>query len=227
VSGYAGNFTAVPPALAEKQAYIDEFKKQVEMCVDIGSPKLRVDTVSPPPYPEGMSPDDAMKKIAEVWHDCAALAADANVQMVWEFEPGFAFNKPSEVVKLHEMVDHPNFGILLDTCHAHMCAVVCARQAEPKEKLEGGTVEFIRMLKGKIGHIHLIDSDETLHDDETSTHAPFGTGVLNFDELMPEILKAGYTDDWWTIDLCFWPQAWEVTADAKKFVDALREKYGQ
>jgi sugar phosphate isomerase/epimerase len=107
-----------------------------------------------------------------------------------------------------------------------MCSVVAARQAEPKETLAGGAVEFIGMLKGRIGHIHLIDSDETLHDNETSTHAPFGTGVLNFDLLVPAILAAGYTSPWWGIDLCFWPEAWEVTEQSKRFVDELRAKYG-
>jgi len=226
ISGYAGDFTAVPPAAASPADYEKEFRKQVEMCVDLGAPKVRVDTVSPPPYPEGMSPDEAMKKIASVWKTCAQIAADSGVRFVWEFEPGFAFNKPSEIVRMVEAVDHPNFGVLFDTCHAHMCAVVAARQAEPKETLKGGAVEFAGMLKGKIGHIHLIDSDETLHDDETSTHAPFGTGVLDFDKIIPAILDAGYTDEWWTVDLCFWPQAWDVTADAKKFLDKLIEKYG-
>jgi hypothetical protein len=39
--------------------------------------------------------------------------------------------------------------------------------------------------------------------------------------------EAGYTDDWWPMDLCFWPQALEATAPAKKFMDELVAKYGQ
>jgi hypothetical protein len=31
--------------------------------------------------------------------------------------------------------------------------------------------------------------------------------------------------EWWTIDLCFWPDAWSVTADAKKYLDGMRKKY--
>jgi hypothetical protein len=37
--------------------------------------------------------------------------------------------------------------------------------------------------------------------------------------------NSGVPHDWWTIDLCFWPKAWEVTADSKKFLDKLRAKY--
>jgi len=35
----------------------------------------------------------------------------------------------------------------------------------------------------------------------------------------------GVPHDWWTVDLCFWPHAWEVTAQSKKFLDKMRDKY--
>jgi len=226
--GYAANLYDAPPASndeAVRQAYEDKFKRSVEFCHEVGIPAIRVDTVSPPPLPEGVSYDDAWERIVTMWRRCAEFAQGAGVKMVWEFEPGFMFNKPSEVVRMVEDVNHPNFNVLFDTCHAHMCSVIGARQSEPKELLPGGAVEFARLLTGKIGHVHLIDSDNTLHDDDTSTHAPFGTGVLNFDEIIPAILEAGYDSPWWSIDLCFWPEAWRVTADAKKFVDELLKKY--
>ena len=53
----------------------------------------------------------------------------------------------------------------------------------------------------------------------------FGTGVLDFDKLIPAINQCGVPHDWWAIDLCFWPNAWEVTADSKTFLDKLRRKY--
>ena len=229
VAGFAADLYDNPPASSDasvRAAYIDVFKKNVDLCAAIGSPSIRVDTVSPPPLIEGVGYDDAWSNLVGVWQECSQVAADAGLIVVWEFEPGFMLNKPSEVVKLHADIAHPSFQILYDACHAHMCAVVAARQAEPIETLPGGAVEFAKLLTGNIGHIHLIDSDETLHDDDTSTHAPFGTGLLDFDAIMPAILEAGYDSEWWGIDLCFWPEAWEVTAEAKTFVDGLREKYG-
>jgi sugar phosphate isomerase/epimerase len=124
-------------------------------------------------------------------------------------------------------VDHPNFSILFDSCHAYMCSVIGSRQMGEKELLPKGVVQFAYMLTGKIGHIHLIDSDGTLHDGETSTHAPLGTGLLNFDEIIPAILDAGYKDEWWPIDLCFWPKALEATGQCKIFLDDLVKKYGK
>lgn len=74
--------------------------------------------------------------------------------------------------------------------------------------------------------MHLIDCDGTLNETGTSTHAPFGQGYINFDEVLPALMDVGgYKGDWWAIDLCEWPNAWEVTEECFKFVDALNKKY--
>ncbi|GEM_PF-6619416 len=46
-------------------------------------------------------------------------------------------------------------------------------------------------------------------------------GELDFPRLVAAIRAAGYYDSWWCVDLCFWPQAWEVTAATKDYVAAL------
>lgn len=202
------------------------FSKNVDFCVDLGIKGIRVDTVQPPTIFEEVSPDDARKRVVDTWKECVREAADKGVYVTWEFEPGFAFNKPSDVFRILDEVNHDNFGVQFDTCHAHMVAGIGARQPGEKETLPGGALELAQKLRGKINHIHLIDSDGTLHDDETSTHNPFGEGDLNFDELVPELNKAGVKHDWWTIDLCFWPDAWVVTEKCKKSIDELNQKYG-
>ncbi|MGV3722776.1 MAG: sugar phosphate isomerase/epimerase family protein, partial [Actinomycetota bacterium] len=148
------------------------------------------------------------------------------VRVVWEFEPGFAFNKPSDILRIVDAVNHDNFMLEFDTCHAHMVAAVGARQPGERETLPGGALELARKLRGKIGHVHLIDSDGTLHDDETSTHAPIGDGMLDFEPLLAELEAGGLPTDWWCIDLCFWPDAWAVTEKCKLAVDVLNAKYG-
>ncbi|MHC4796753.1 MAG: sugar phosphate isomerase/epimerase family protein [Planctomycetota bacterium] len=148
------------------------------------------------------------------------------MRVAWEFEPGFAFNKPSDIFRVLDGVNNDNFTIMYDTCHANMVARYGSRQPGQTETLPGGARELAEKLKGKIGRVHIIDSDGTLHDNHTSTHPPFGKGELDFDQLMPAIVDAGCPDDWWTIDLCFWPDAWVATAECKKFVDGLVNKYG-
>jgi len=206
--------------------YLDCFRKNLDFCVDLGIKGIRVDTVQPPTIFEQVDADTARRRVVETWQQCAREAADKGLYVTWEFEPGFAFNKPSDILQIVDEVDADNFGVQFDTCHGHMVAAVGARQPGEKETLPGGALELAQKLRGKINHIHLIDSDGTLHDDETSTHAPFGDGVLDFDELLPELNENALPHNWWTIDLCFWADAWPVTERCKRAVDEMNAKYG-
>ena len=226
-SGMAANLWSQHLIDAEDTTpYLNEFRKNLEFCADLGIPGIRVDTVQPPTIFDKVDPDTARKRVVTAWKRCAREAADKGVYVTWEFEPGFAFNKPSDILRIVDEVGDANFGVQFDTCHAHMVAAVGARQPGKKETLPGGALELARRLRGKINHLHLIDSDGTLHGDETSTHAPFGEGLLDFDTLIPELNRSGIPHNWWTIDLCFWPDAWTVTEKCKKAVDKLNAKYG-
>lgn len=210
--------------------YIQEFRRNAEFASDLGIPAVRVDTVQPPTILREVDPRVAEERVVRAWQACCDIAADYGLDVVWEFEPGFAFNKPSEIVRIHDAVNRGNFGLLYDTCHGQMAGVVGARQEGPKEVF-ASQLDFIRMLDGRIRHVHVIDSDNTCHkdaegNDETSAHPPFGLGVLDFDTLFPALLAAARLKHGWiTIDLCFWPEAWEATASCKKRVDELVARY--
>lgn len=210
--------------------YVAAFLGFAAFGSDLGIKTIRVDSVEPPDFFQTSKMDYklGMDRIINVWDKCSKIAADHGMNICWEFEPGFVFNKPSEVLQIVDGVrakGNRNFGVLFDTCHAYMCAVIGANQAGGKETLPGGDLELLQKLKGKITHIHLIDSDGSLNEHNTSTHNPFGTGKLNFDKLVPELLQCGSPNDWWCVDLCFWPNAWDVTADSKRFLDKLRKKF--
>ncbi len=210
--------------------YVSAFLGFTAFAADLDVKTIRVDSVESPDFfsKSGMDPKQGTERIVSVWDKCSKIAKDYGMNVCWEFEPGFVFNKPSEVVKIVDAVrakGNSNFGVLYDTCHAHMCAVVGANQVGGKETLPGGELELLEKLKGRITHVHLIDSDGSLNEHNTSTHNPFGTGKLNFDKLMPALNNAGVPNDWWVVDLCFWPNAWDVTADSKRFLDKLRKQY--
>ncbi len=199
---------------------------------DLGAKTIRVDSVEPPNFFEttgkDLDPKVALDRIIKLWDKCSKIAADYGMSVCFEFEPGFLYNKPSEILAIVDGVrglGNKNFGVLYDTCHAHMVAAVGANQHGTKETLPGGAMELLEKLKGKITHVHLIDSDGSLNEHDTSTHNPFGTGKLDFDKLIPALNNAGVPHDWWAVDLCFWPNAWEVTAQSKTFLDELRRKY--
>ncbi len=231
-SGIAANLWGEKLINTDDQSkYIAEFRRNAEFAADLGIPGIRVDCVQPPTILREIDYETAMQRVVKTWRTCADIAADFGLTMVWEFEPGFAFNKPSDILRIHDAVDKANFGLMYDTCHGQMVGVVGARQEGEKETFPS-QVDFIRFLTGRIKHLHIIDSDNTCHkdaqgNDETSAHPPFGLGCLDFDAIMPELVKASrLPHDWWTVDLCFWPDAWAATAACKKRLDELVEKYG-
>ncbi|MCH7908774.1 MAG: sugar phosphate isomerase/epimerase [Candidatus Hydrogenedentes bacterium] len=210
----------------DQTAYIDAFREGLQFASDLGIKGIRVDCVQPPTILDEMDEATARGRVVSTWQRCSDEAADKGCYVTWEFEPGFAFNKPSQILRILDEVNRDNFGVEFDTCHAEMVAGVGARQPGKKETLPGGCLELAQKLRGKINHIHLIDSDGTLHNDETSSHPPFGDGYLKFDEILPELAKNDLSHDWWTIDLCFWADAWAVTERCKKSLDELNAKYG-
>ncbi len=220
------------------ESYLAAFRKNLQFCNDLGIEVIRVDTTEDPwvlgdvpgeTRPEKVTKqvayDAALERVCDTWRQCAQEAADAGVRVVWEFEPGFAFNKPSDIFRVIDGINHDNFLTMFDTCHADNVAAQGQRQPGTKETLTGGIRELAQRLKGKIGRLHLIDSDGTINEHMTSTHPPFGEGRLDFAEFMPAIVDAGCPDDWWTIDLCFWPNAWDATARCKSTLDELIKKY--
>lgn len=225
VSNFGADFWGISLAASDADAekYKDVFKRNLEFCLDIGGDSIRVDTAVGT-WPSG-DRDAIRERYVSTWKECSDLAAGSGVEIYWEFEPGFIINRPSDVAGLTDDIGRPNFKLMFDTCHAQMSGVQAARQDAPVEKL-ASVVEFIDRMGSRIGTVHLIDSDNTLHHDETSTHAPFGEGVLAFDPIVEAFRKNGYTGPWWTIDLCFCPSAWEVVESSHRYVDALLRRHG-
>lgn len=221
VSGFAPDFTMVNPLMERnRERYLELVREALDVCAEIGSPAMRVDTIAAPGSIPDLEYTAASRRLAALWREAAEFAERLKIRVVWEFEPGFAFNKPSEVVELYECVGHPNFQILFDLSHAYLCAVVGARQQGEVETLPGGVGEFLQLLSGRIGHLHVVDTDGTLYGEETSTHCPFGDGVLDFEELGPK-LRAIPGLEWWCVDMAFRPDPDRVLRPSLEFVRKL------
>lgn len=212
-------------ALTQTKEWREAFTRQINFVKKFGLTNIvRFDTDSKPELPEGMTYEDVKKFYIKNFKEMAQEAAKLDLQLVWEFEPGFIINEPSNIIEVCKGVDEPNFKLLFDTCHAYNCSLGL-NGIEP-EVLDGGILEFIEKAKGLIGWVHVIDADGTLNHDNTSEHVPFGEGKIDFDKVIPALMEVGgFTGDWWSIDLCEWPEAWKVTEKCKKYVDAFNEKY--
>jgi sugar phosphate isomerase/epimerase len=224
ISGYAPPFGDVPPSEVDSESYLKVFRKSLAFCENSGISTLRIDTVTPP---KSFSLDEyeaRFKCLTKTWHLAAKEAARRGVRVVWEFEPGFWLNKPSEVKRVVEAVDHENFKLLFDTSHAYMGAVVGARQTGNKELLNGGVAEYGRFLGIMVGHFHLIDSDGSLHNNETSTHVAFGQGKIDFTDVLAAMKPVISNLPWWCVDFCFNPQTPTAARDAVPVAHRLMEE---
>ena len=223
VSGYAPSFAETPPSEVDEAVYINEATKSVQFCERCGIRTLRVDSASPPRELPVEEYESRFSRLANTWNKTAEICEKSGIALVWEFEPGFWLNKPSEVLRVHKAVGHKNFKILFDTSHAYMGAVVGARHTGEAEILPGGVAEYAGMLGDTIGHLHLIDSDGSLHDNETSTHAPFGTGLIDFADSLKPISHMLSDFTWWTADFCFWAGTEEAARLAPEQMKRIAE----
>ena len=224
ISGYAPPFGDVTPAEVDSETYLKAFRKSLIFCENCGIGTLRIDTVS---LPKALPPSEyeaRFQRLTKTWHLAAEEAARLGVRVVWEFEPGFWLNKPSEVRRVVEAVDHENFKLLFDTSHAYMGAVMGARQIGDRELLSGGVAEYGRLLGTMVGHLHLIDSDGSLHNNETSSHVAFGLGNIDFGGVLAAMKPVVSKLPWWCVDFCFNPQTPTAGRDAVPFVRRLMEE---
>jgi sugar phosphate isomerase/epimerase len=231
VSGLAANLWHLHLADTDDHSqYLTEFRRNCEFAQALGIAGIRVDTVQPPTLLQTEDEATVLRRITTAFSEATRIAADHGLYLTWEFEPGFVLNKPSDLQRVLDAVDHPAFGVLYDTSHGHMVSVVGARHEGGPEVLPGGQVELIAQLSGRINHIHLIDSDNSCHknadgEDETSLHLPFGEGVVDFPPILRALAAEQLSHDWWTVDLCFWPDAWQATKDCKTFMDQVNQEY--
>lgn len=90
-------------------AYTTAFLGWCNFAADLDVKTIRVDSVLAPDY---FDTDEGKKigyevgfdRFVKVWDKCSKMAADFGLNICWEFEPGFVFNKPSEVVKMVDAV---------------------------------------------------------------------------------------------------------------------------
>lgn len=205
--------------------YLNAFRRGLEFAADIGAKALCIDTLARPNVFETMDYETAVKRLSTVWKRCAKEAADHGLYIGWEFEPVYAFNKPSEVVRIVEEVNEENFGIVFDTCLAEMIGRHGVGQHGKKELLQDGCVEYARMLRGKINHVHLIDCDGVVYPDAGSNQTALGEGVLDTAALFTELSRSENRFDWWVIDPGLSPSAWNIAEKCATFLRATAPQF--
>jgi sugar phosphate isomerase/epimerase len=220
ISAYAPDFRHVPPARVAPETYLSEIDKARMFCEQLEIKILRVDTIM---APQEMSPEDyeqCFNRLLTTWRAAADRCRGSDVTLVWEFEPGYWLNRPSEVERLLTAVAHPNFGLLFDSSHAFTGSVKGARQG-PRPELMDSVAAFAVRLLPFIRHLHLADADGSLHDEHTSVHIPLGQGQVDLPELLRALAPVANRLRWWCVDLCYCEDADEKASEALAYVRGL------
>ena len=202
VSGYAPDYRKVPPERVPTAVYTAEIDKSLAVCEALEIPVLRVDTVLAPGVVTGEGYKEGLSQLVQTWHAAAERCALSGTALVWEFEPGFWLNRPSEIDRVLNEVGHPNFGVLFDSSHAYTGGVMGARQGDDPELVDS-VITYAENLLPFIRHLHLADADGTLHDQDTSTHVPLGAGSIDFPGLVKALSPIANRLRWWCVDLCY------------------------
>jgi len=211
--------------------YLSVLERNLDFAVDLGAERLIVHAVDPPELLTEVDEDRAVERLLGAWNRGIEAASARGVTLVWEFEPCWAFNQPRQIARIAHELAGPGFGVLYDTAHAHAVSEVGARHLDGGHTLARGQIEFLELLAGTIAHVHLLDSDGSLHGDgdpgsaSTTVHVPFGQGQVDFDRVIPALVAAGGVTDWWTVDLCFWPDPWGAAASARRFTGDLVARF--
>ncbi len=145
-------------------------------CVQLAH-ELRAECVS---YWSGTATDGApppvlMDRLVEECKRLADVAAEKDVRLAFEPEPGMFIDTMDKFADLHASVNHPAFGLTIDIGH------LVHNSELPVSK-------FLTDWKHVLWNIHIEDMRHGVHD-----HLMFGEGEVDFADVFTGLRAANYT----------------------------------
>lgn len=127
----------------------------------------------------GTPTDDAPSSVlmARLVDECKRLAdhaAERNVRLAFEPEPGMFIDTMDKFSELHDRVNHPYFGLTLDVGH-----LVCLGELPVSD--------HIRRWKDWLWNVHIEDMKAGVHD-----HLMFGEGEVDFVDVFAGLKGINY-----------------------------------
>lgn len=173
--------------------YVRLMKRNMNIAADLGCEKCNIHSMN---IPISVDERTAWKNLVHSFKECATFAKNLGLVLCHEPEPGMAFGKLRDVLRILKEVDAENFGICFDTTLAYVLS-------------DGKPKSFLESLGGRITHVHLSDQDESIYKLNSSMRAttsdllhgrvPLGKGRLNNGEIVKGLTKAGYKN-WITVE---------------------------
>lgn len=124
---------------------------------------------------ENISREKAMARLAEGCREVIEYAAEKQVKLAFEPEPGMLIQTLADFEELTQHVDHPCFGLTVDVGHLQCMGETPISQA-------------IQPWGQRIFNIHIEDMIFGAHD-----HLRFGEGEIDFRDVVSGLQQISYT----------------------------------
>ncbi len=154
--------------------------RNMEAVAEFGG---KIVTMAEGAVPSGADPDDVWRKTVAAFKEVAKIGEKLGIKMVNEYHPCLMASTVEKAAKLIDDVGSPAFQACVDFCHTDVIT-------------GGKSVEMIKTLKGRIGHVHIADGDGL-----PNMHLPVGEGRVDVSVCLQAVKEAGYDGDF---SLCLW-----------------------
>jgi len=163
--------TLMSPSADEREVRIDFLKR----CIEIAG-ALESDAVSfwSGVLREPASEKAAMQRLAERCREVCDYAAEKQMRLAFEPEPGMFIERLDQYGRLIDLVDAPHFGLTIDIGH-----VQCVE--------EGSIAGHLRTWANRVFNIHIEDMRRGVHE-----HLRFGDGEVDFPSVLHALKEIGY-----------------------------------
>lgn len=181
------------------QQRIDHTLNVIRMTAALGGRTISLQ----PGGPQGtLTREEALRRYRTGLEDCLPLAAELDITLMIEPEPGLVIQHSHECVEFLKQINHPNLKMNCDLGHFYC--------------VEEDPAAVVRECAPYIAHIHL----EDIRENRVHQHRVPGTGAMNFGDIFKAIRDIHYTH-WVTVEL----YPYESTAEkvAKEAYDYLRK----
>jgi sugar phosphate isomerase/epimerase len=163
--------TLLSPAGEEQERRSEFLRRAVDLASD-----LNADAVS---FWSGRAldapgDDVLMNRLVEGCRRLCHYAAQRNVRLAFEPEPGMFIDTMPRFGELHMRVAHPSFGLTLDIGHLH-----CQGELP--------IADHVRRWKDWLWNVHLEDMRRGVHE-----HLMFGDGEIDFREVLAALREIDY-----------------------------------
>jgi sugar phosphate isomerase/epimerase len=164
--------TLLDPDPAARARRLDFLGRAIDLAAELGSDAVSFWSGTPV---DAAGPEVHFERLADGCLRLCDRAARRGVRLAFEPEPGMFIDTMDRFARLHERVNHPQFGLTLDLGHLH-----CQGEVP--------TSPHVQRWASVLWNVHIEDMRRGVHD-----HLMFGEGQMDFAEVFAGLQASGYT----------------------------------